>query len=413
MTKTLDLNAQLEKYAELIVKVGVNVQPGQPVFITGSVEMAYLVRLVAGQAYAAGASNVHVEWIDEALSRLKYEKAADEVFTRYPEWETAKRDEFIKNNGVFISIISPNPDLLKGVPSERISNFQKAQGHGLKEFRRATQADKVSWTVVAASTKGWATKVFPEVDEEQAVAKLWEAIFQAVRLNTPDPVKAWEKHNETLHAKSDWLNDKHFAKLVYRATGTELSVELPEKHLWVAASSTNVLGTQFMANMPTEEVFTVPNKTGVTGYVSSTKPLSYGGNIIDGFKLTFEAGRIVKVEAKQGQDILQKLVDSDEGSHYLGEVALVPHQSPISQSNVLFLNTLFDENASNHFAIGSGYAFNVEGGKNMSPEELAAAGVNASITHVDFMVGSGEMDIDGVQADGIVVPVFRQGNWAF
>ncbi|MFD0671384.1 aminopeptidase [Cohnella sp. GCM10027633] len=410
---TMELNAQLSKYAELIVKVGVNVQPGQPVFLTGSVEMAQLVRLVAEQAYAAGASNVHVEWTDEALSRLKYEKAADEVFTRYPEWETAKRDEFVKNNGVFISIISPNPDLLKGIPTERISNFQKASGHGLREFRRATQADKVSWSVVAASTKGWATKVFPDVDEETAVAKLWEAIFASVRLNAPDPVEAWRLHNDTLHAKSDWLNGQRFAKLSYRAPGTELSVELPEKHLWVAASSTNVHGTPFMANMPTEEVFTVPNKTGVNGYVSSTKPLSYGGNIIDGFKLTFEEGRIVKVEAEQGQEILQKLVDSDEGSHYLGEVALVPHQSPISQSNVLFLNTLFDENASNHFAIGSGYAFNVKGGKEMSPEELEAAGVNASITHVDFMVGSGAMDIDGVRADGTVVPVFRQGNWAF
>ena len=403
----------MEKYAELIVKVGVNVQPGQPVFVTGSIEMAHLVRLVAEQAYEAGASNVHVEWIDEALSRLKYEKAADDVFARFPEWETAKREEFVQNNAVFISIISPNPDLLKGIPSERISSFQKAQGHGLRGFRRAIQSDKVSWTVVAASTKGWATKVFPDEGEETAVAKLWEAIFQAVRLNTADPVKAWEEHNESLHAKSDWLNEKRFAKLLYRAPGTDLSVELPEKHLWVAASSTNANGTPFMANMPTEEVFSVPNKTGVNGYVSSTKPLSYGGNVIDGFKLTFEEGRIVKVEAEQGQDILQKLVDSDEGSHYLGEVALVPHQSPISQSNVLFLNTLFDENASNHFAIGSGYAFNVKGGKEMSPEELAAEGVNASITHVDFMVGSAEMDIDGVQADGTVVPVFRKGNWAF
>lgn len=409
----MNLNAQLEKYAKLIVKVGVNVQPGQPVFVTGSIEVAQLVRLVAEQAYEAGASNVHVEWIDEALSRLKYEKAADDVFTRFPEWETAKRDEFVKNNGVFVSIISPNPDLLKGIPSERISNFQKAQGNGLREFRRATQADKVSWSVVAASTKGWATKVFPDVEEETAVAKLWEAIFAAVRLDAADPVAAWAEHNETLHAKSDWLNAKRFAKLLYRAPGTELSVGLPEKHLWVAASSTNASGTPFMANMPTEEVFSVPDKTGVNGYVSSTKPLSYGGNIIDNFKLTFEEGRIVKVEAEQGQDILQKLVDSDEGSHYLGEVALVPHQSPISQSNVLFLNTLFDENASNHFAIGSGYAFNVEGGKAMSPEELAAAGVNASIVHVDFMVGSSDMDIDGVQADGTVVPVFRKGNWAF
>jgi len=408
-----NLNQQLEKYAELIVKVGVNVQEGQEVFITGSIEMAGLVRLVAGKAYEVGASNVHVDWTDEALSRLKYEKAADDVFTRFPEWETAKRGAFVASGAVFISIISPNPDLLKGIDPARIGNYQKASGQGLAEFRRAIQADKVSWTVVAASTKDWATKVFPNSESEQhAVDQLWEAIFQSVRLNSADPVQAWEEHNATLHQKSDILNEKHFHKLQYRAPGTELTIELPEKHLWVAASSTNEKGIPFMANMPTEEVFTVPLKTGVNGYVSSTKPLSHGGNIIDGFKLTFENGRIVQVEAEKGQQFLQQLVDTDEGSHYLGEVALVPHQSPISQSNVLFFNTLFDENASNHLAIGSGYAFNVEGGKRMSPEELAASGVNASITHVDFMIGSADMDIDGVLADGTVVPVFRQGNWA-
>lgn len=413
MSTTLDFNVQLKKYAELIVRVGGNVQPGQPVFIIGAIEVAQLVRLVAEQAYEAGASDVHVDWTDEALTRLKYEKAADEVFKRFPEWETAKRNAFVNNNGVYIAIVSPNPDLLKGIPPERIANFQKAQGYGLREFRRATQADQISWSLVAASTKGWATKVFPDASEEEAVAKLWESIFKAVRLDSPDPVKAWEEHNNHLHARSDWLNGKRFAKLLYRAPGTELAVELPEKHLWVGASSVNAQGIPFMANMPTEEVFTVPNKTGVNGYVSSTKPLSYGGNIIDGFKLTFEQGRIVKVEAKQGQDILQNLIESDEGSHYLGEVALVPHQSPISQSNVLFLNTLFDENASNHFAIGNGYAFNVAGGKEMSPEELIACGVNSSIAHVDFMVGSAEMDIDGVTSDGTVVPVFRKGNWAY
>jgi aminopeptidase len=303
--------------------------------------------------------------------------------------------------------------LLKGIDPQRIGNYQKASGQGLAEFRRAIQADKVSWTVVAASTKDWALKVFPNSDSEQhAVDQLWEAIFKSVRLNAADPVKAWEEHNATLHRKSDILNEKHFRTLRYSAPGTELTVDLPEKHLWVAASSTNANDIPFMANMPTEEVFTVPYKTGVNGFVSSTKPLSHGGNIIDGFKLTFENGRIVRVEAEKGQEFLQQLVDTDEGSHYLGEVALVPHESPISQSNVLFFNTLFDENASNHFAIGSGYAFNVEGGKRMSPEELAGNGVNSSIMHVDFMVGSADMDIDGVQADGTVVPIFRKGNWA-
>ncbi|WP_409342783.1 aminopeptidase [Paenibacillus sp. MBLB4367] len=403
---------KLEQYAELIVKVGVNVQQGQQVYVTGSIEMAPLVRLVAGKSYEAGASNVHVDWTDEGLSRLKYEKAADEIFTQFPEWEAAKRNSFVDAGAAFIAIVSPNPDLLKGIDPQRIGNFQKASGQALEKYRRAVQSDKVSWTVVAASTKGWATKVFPQDSEESAVEKLWTAIFESVRLNTDNPVQAWEQHNATLHKKVDILNGKHFHKLHYTAPGTDLTIELPEKHLWVGAGSTNVNDVPFMANMPTEEVFTVPFRNGVNGYVSSTKPLSYGGNIIDNFRITFENGRIVKVEAEQGQEILQRLVDTDEGSHYLGEVALVPHESPISQSNILFYNTLFDENASNHLAIGSGYAFNVEGGKTMSPEELVENGVNSSITHVDFMIGSAEMDIDGIHKDGSSEPVFRKGNWA-
>ncbi|WP_141502619.1 aminopeptidase [Paenibacillus luteus] len=402
----------LDTYAELIVKIGVNVQQGQEVFITGAVDQAALVRLVASKAYEAGASNVHVDWTDDSLSRLKYEKAADEVFTRFPEWETSKRNSFVERGAVFISIVSSSPDLLKGIDSGRISSFQKASGQGLKEFRRAIQSDKVSWTVVAAAGKTWAAKVFPEAGADEAVELLWKAIFDSVRLHAENPVKAWEEHNESLHSKGETLNQNRFQKLHYTAPGTDLTIELPEKHIWVAAGSTNVNNVSFMANMPTEEVFTVPLKTGVNGYVSSTKPLSYGGNIIDRFKLTFENGRIVKVEAEDGQEILQQLVDIDEGSHYLGEVALVPHESPISQSNILFYNTLFDENASNHLAIGSGYAFNIEGGKTMSPEELEASGVNASITHNDFMIGSSEMDIDGITKDGKVVPIFRKGNWA-
>ncbi|MFD0620579.1 aminopeptidase [Paenibacillus sp. GCM10027629] len=403
---------QLAQYADLIVKVGVNVQQDQQVFITGSTEMTELVRLVAKKAYEAGASNVHVDWVDEALSRLKYENASDDHFTKFPEWEVAKRNTFLDARAAFIAIVSPNPDLLKGIDPQRIGSFQKASGQALEKYRQYVQSDKVSWTVVAAATKNWAAKIFPDVTPDEAQVLLWNAIFESVRLNTPDPVQAWEEHNANLHKKVEVLNGYHFHKLHYTAPGTDLTIELPEKHLWVGAGSTSESNVAFMANMPTEEVFTVPYRNGVNGYVSSTKPLSYGGNIIDNFKLTFEEGRIVKVEAEQGQAILQQLVDTDEGSHYLGEVALVPHESPISQSNILFFNTLFDENASNHLAIGSGYAFNVEGGKTMTREELDASGVNASITHVDFMIGSAKMDIDGIQQDGTVVPVFRGGNWA-
>ena len=341
-------------------------------------------------------------------------KAAEDVFSYFPQWEADKRKQFSDNNGAFISIVSSSPDNLAGIDSNRIAAFQKASGTGLMEFRRAMQADKFSWTVVAAAGEEWAQKVFPQAASgQEAIDLLWKAIFAAVRLDAADPVQAWKEHNDTLHAKAIALNNYHFQKLHYRAPGTDLTIELSDKHLWVSAGSENEQGHTFMANMPTEEVFTVPLRNGTNGYVSSTKPLSYGGNVIDKFKITFENGRIVKYEAEQGTEILAKLVEIDEGSHYLGEVALVPHRSPISQSGVLFFNTLFDENASNHLAIGSGYAFNIDGGKAMTQEELAANGVNASITHNDFMIGSGEMDIDGIQQDGTVIPVFRNGEWAF
>ncbi|EJW16671.1 aminopeptidase [Paenibacillus alvei] len=408
----VNFEQQLEKYAELIVKVGVNVQKDQDVFVNSSIEVAPLARLVASKAYEAGARNVHIDWSDETATRLKFEKASDDVFTQFPEWEAMKRNSFVDKGAAFISIVSSSPDLLKGVDPQRIGNNQKASGQALEHFRRCVQANKVSWTVVAASSRDWAAKVFPGVAVEEAVEKLWEAIFTSIRLNSDNPVQAWTEHNENLHKKVEVLNGKHFHKLHYTAPGTDLTIELPEKHLWVGAGSVNEQDVPFMANMPTEEVFTVPHKLGVNGYVSSTKPLSYGGNLIDNFKITFENGRIVKVEAEQGQEILQQLVDTDEGSHFLGEVALVPHQSPISESNILFYNTLFDENASNHLAIGSGYAFNVEGGTKMSQEELEESGVNRSITHVDFMIGSADMDIDGIHKDGTTEPIFRKGNWA-
>lgn len=407
-------DAQLDKYAKLIVQVGINVQKNQPVHIIGTVEMAPFIRKLVKHAYETGASNVYVDWTDDEVSRLKYDHASIDVMSVYPSWEKAKREDFMNQQACVISITSQSPDLLKGVDTAKISAFQKAAGEALYEYRKAMQADQFSWSVVAGAGTAWARKVFPQAaTDEEAVDLLWEAIFKAVRLDTEDPVQAWKEHNETLHAKAEALNAYRFKKLHYTAPGTDLTIELSDKHLWVSAGSENAQGHTFMANMPTEEVFTVPYRDGTNGYVSSTKPLSYGGNIIDKFKITFENGRIVKYEAEQGQEILGKLIEIDEGSHYLGEVALVPHRSPISQSGILFYNTLFDENASNHLAIGSGYAFNIEGGKKMSADELKENGVNASITHNDFMVGSEHMNIDGIQADGTVIPVFRNGEWAF
>ncbi|MFC7391842.1 aminopeptidase [Scopulibacillus cellulosilyticus] len=402
---------KLDKYAELIVKVGVNVQKGQEVLVSANLESAPLVRLVAKHAYEIGAKNVHIDWADDVLTRLKYEKADEEVFKEVPEWKVKEKEELAEKGAAFISIVSNNPDLLKGIDPERISNFQKASGKALNKFRQYVQSDKVSWTVVAAASQAWAEKVFP--NDNQCIEKLWDAIFSSTRIDTEDPVQAWKDHDQTLHRKVDILNNKKYKMLHYKAPGTDLTIKLPEKHIWIGAGSENEQGVDFMANMPTEEVFTAPQKDGIDGYVSSTKPLSYGGNLIDNFTVTFENGRIVDVKAEQGEDILKRLVETDEGSHYIGEVALVPHQSPISQSNILFYNTLFDENASNHLAIGSAYAFCIEGGKQMNEEELGNNGLNISITHVDFMIGSEEMDIDGILADGTREAIFRNGNWAF
>ncbi|MDP4103990.1 MAG: aminopeptidase [Bacillota bacterium] len=408
-----DFQKNLEKYAELAVKVGVNVQKGQKLVVNATLDAAELVRLVVKQAYEVGARDVVVNWNDDTVSRTKYVLAPDEAFAEYPEWRAKETEDLASKGAAFMSIISTSPDLLKGINPERIATYQKAAGKALANYRKMIQSDKVSWTVIAAASPAWAAKVFPNEPAENQVTKLWDAIFKATRVDTENPVEAWKKHDENLHEKVHYLNEKHYAKLHYQAPGTDLTIELPKNHIWVGAGSINEQGNEFMANMPTEEVFTVPFKTGINGTVSSTKPLSYGGNIIDRFSLTFENGKIVDVKAEEGEEILRHLVETDEGSHYLGEVALVPYNSPISQSNILFFNTLFDENASNHLAIGSAYAFCIEGGKKMSSDELKENGLNESITHVDFMIGSEQMDIDGITADGKTEAIFRGGNWAF
>ncbi|WP_088008210.1 aminopeptidase [Indiicoccus explosivorum] len=404
---------KLDRYAELAVKVGVNIQPDQQLYISASIQAAPFVRLVTRKAYEAGARTVHVDWNDDEITRARYELAPENSFTEFPDWLVQQREQLADQGAAFMSIASQSPDLLKGIDSKRISTFQKTAGKALDKYRQYVQSDKISWTVIAAPSAAWASKVFPQLPEDEQVPALWEAIFKAVRADQDSPVDAWKQHDAALHEKVEYLNGRKYAKLHYRAPGTDLTIALPKGHLWVGASSVNEKGDTFMANMPTEEVFTVPEKTGVNGYVTSTKPLSYGGNIIDGFKLTFKDGRITDVTADEGEEVLKELVATDEGSHYLGEVALVPHQSPISDTGTLFFNTLFDENASNHLAIGSAYAFCIEGGKSMTPAELQQHGLNQSITHVDFMIGSADMDIDGIREDGTKEPVYRNGNWAF
>lgn len=403
---------KLDRYADLIVNIGLHIQKGQKLVVNATTDAVDLVRAIARKGYAAGAYLVKVNWNDDAIARLRYDHADEGAFLEEPKWYAGEMIELAEQNAAVVSIVSSDPDLLKGVPQERIVNHQKTYGKAMNLYRQYSQSNKFSWCVVAAPSAAWAAKVFPGLPEEQSVAKLWDAIFATVRVDREDPVAAWHDHIRTLNEKAEYLNAKQYKRLHYVAPGTDLFVGLPEGHLWVAADSNNEAGTNFVANMPTEEVFTAPLATDVSGHVSSTKPLSYGGNLIEGFTLTFENGRIVGVKADKGEDTLKNLVEMDEGSHYLGEVALVPHFSPISQSGILYYNTLFDENASNHFAIGSAYAFCLKDGTGLSQEELKARGLNTSITHVDFMVGSAEMDIFGITEDGKEEPIFRKGDWA-
>lgn len=409
----LSFEQKLDRYAELAVRVGANVQPGQVFVISAMIDTAEFVRLLVRKGYEAGAKQVIVKYGDETVNRLRFEMAPEESFQEPPKWHAAELEELAANNATFLTVLSSSPDLMKGIDPERISTHQRTYAQAMAKYRQYQQADKMSWTGVACPSPDWAAKVFPDLPAAEQVSQLWEAIFAAVRADLEDPVAAWEQHIERLETKAVALNNKKYQALHFLSPGTDLTVELPEGHIWAQAGSVNEQGSPFVANIPTEEVFTAPAKHGVNGKVSSTKPLSYGGSIIDHFSLTFENGRIIDFHAEEGQDTLERLISMDEGSHYLGEVALVPFHSPISESGILYYTTLYDENASCHLAIGSSYAFNIEGGKTMSPEELAARGMNTSITHVDFMMGSPETDIYGITANGEREAIFLKGDWAF
>lgn len=408
-----NFNENLKKYARLIAETGVNVQDNHTVVLQISVDQAPLARLITEEAYRLGAAEVIVQWSDETIQREFLAHAATDRIENVPQYKIDQTDDWIAKGASRISVVSSNPDALAGVDTQRVAAFQAANGKALVNLRKATQANKVSWTVVAAASEGWAAKVFPELaTSEEQVDALWNEIFKTTRIYEENPVIAWDIHDKKLQEKAAELNEQQFTALHYTAPGTDLTIGLPKNHLWEGAGSYNARGEEFMANMPTEEVFTAPDSRRVDGYVSSTKPLSYAGTIISGMKFTFKDGKVVDFSAEQGEEALKNLLAIDEGAKHLGEVALVPDPSPISQSGLIFYNTLFDENASNHLAFGSAYAFNLQGGTEMSEEELAAAGLNRSQTHVDFMVGSDKMNIDGIKEDGTVVPVFRNGDWA-
>lgn len=404
---------QLKQYAALLVTVGMNVQQDQRVFIRATVDAKDFVHLVVEAAYEVGASDVKVQYTDDKLTQLNFKYRSKESFEVVPQYLVDERMDYANDYAAQLALISSSPENLKDADSDKVSANMKAYGTAFKDYMKMMQSDQFSWTVAAYPSKDWAKLVFPELDEDKAFEKLLDAILDSVRMNSENPVEAWTTHNDNLHSKADYLNNKKYAALRYKAPGTDLEVGLPEGHIWCGASSINKDGTQFMANMPTEEVFTVPHKDKVNGYVSSTLPLSYGGNIIDNFKLIFKDGKVVDFTAKTGQDILEGLLNTDDAAKYLGEVALVPHDSPISNSKILYYNTLFDENASCHLALGSAYPFCLEGGKELDESGLAQAGLNNSITHEDFMIGSAEMNIYGVTKDGNEEEIFVNGNWAF
>lgn len=404
---------KLEKYAELAVKIGVNIQKGQKLVINGPVEAAEFVRMISKKAYEAGAKDVFVQWNDNELTLIKYLHAPEEALKEFPAWIANGYVEMAKEGAAFLSIALPNPDLLKSVNPERIALASKASSVAMEEFSSYTRSGKSSWSVVCIPSKEWAVKVFPTLEAEAAVEALWEKIFSVTRVNTENPVEAWDEHIANLKKRLDYLNNKKYKKLYYKSSVTDINLELPAEHVWIGGGITDIKGTYFIPNIPTEEIFTMPLKSSVNGTVKSTMPLNVRGKVIDSFTLTFENGKIVDFTAENEYDTLKKLIETDEGSHYIGEVALVPVNSPISNSKVTFFNTLFDENASCHFAIGMAYPLCIKDGGNMNKEDLEKNGANTSLTHVDFMIGSEDMCIEGQTSEGTMEQIFKNGNWAF
>lgn len=403
-----------DKLAKLVVRKGANVQKDQPVVIRANVQDAAFVKKVVKCAYEAGARYVSVEWHDDELTKMSYQYESIEVLSEIPQWRYDKTKYQHDGGACYITILSEKPGVMADVDSEKIRAANMAYYTKMADLIPYTMNNVGQWSVIGVPSVEWAKVVFPDLSEEEAFEKLGDALFAVTRVTEDnDPVADWDLHDKELIAHAEKLNAYKFKKLHFKGeNGTDLEVELMDGHIWVGGGCTTPGGVYFDPNMPTEECFSMPKKTGVNGIVYASKPLDYEGKVIDGFWLRFENGKVVDFGAKERQDALAQLLSFDEGSSYLGEVALVPYDSPISQSGILFFNTLYDENAACHLAFGRPYPENIEGGEEMSKEELIARGANDSMQHLDFMIGTRGMDIDGVQADGTVVPVFRNGNWA-
>jgi aminopeptidase len=407
----IDAN-KLDKLAEVAVKVGLQLAEGQDLVLTAPVNALPLVRRIAHHAYKAGAGIVQPVFSDEEVTLARYRDALDASFDRAPGWLYEGMAKAFDGNAARLAVVGDNPMLLANENPDKVSRANRANSIANRPAMEKITGFDINWNVVAYPSLSWAKQVFPNDDDDAAVKKLADAIFAASRVDVADPVAAWRDHNAVLRSRTTWLTAKNFSALKYSGRGTDLTLGLADDHEWHGGSATSKNGITCNPNIPTEEVFTTPHAWKINGTARSTKPLAHGGTLIENIEVRFEGGRIVEAHATKGEAVLIKLLDTDEGARRLGEVALVPHSSPISASGVLFFNTLFDENAACHIALGQCYADCIKGGQAMSPEELAAKGGNKSLIHVDWMIGSDELDIDGIGQDGSVTPVFRKGEWA-
>jgi aminopeptidase len=403
---------KLEKLAEVAVKVGLRLARGQELVITAPIAALPLVRLITKHAYIAGASLVSTFYSDEETTLARYQHAPDEGFDRATDWLYDGMAKAYSNNAARLAISGDNPMMLAAQDPAKVARANKANSIAYKPALEKISNFEINWNIVSYPNPSWAKQMFPELEENAAVRKLADAIFAASRVDVADPVAAWKAHNAALHSRSAWLNGQNFASLHFKGPGTDLTVGLADGHEWHGGASVAKNGVTCNPNIPTEEVFTTPHAHRVDGIASSTKPLSHQGTLIDNIQVRFEGGRIVEAKASKGEAVLKKVLETDEGASRLGEVALVPHSSPISASGLLFFNTLFDENAACHIALGQCYSKCFIDGANMTPDQIAAQGGNSSLIHIDWMIGSGAVDVDGVKQDGTRVPVMRQGEWA-
>ena len=401
-----------EEYAKLAVEIGINLKEGQDVEITASTKCADFVKEIVKVCYADKARSVKGEWLNEEIDKLRWLYEDEKVMSEVLTWQEEKAKHRAETLPCKIYVDDADPDAYNGIDLKKYAAVRKARYSILKKYSDM-EDNRNQWVIVAIPSVKWAKKVFPALSDDEAVSKLWEAIIKTMRLDQKDPVQAWKDHIDDLQEKSNKLNEMNLDYLEYKSSnGTDLTLKLQPNHYWISARETNMLGNDFTANMPTEEVFTMPKRDGVDGVVVSTKPLSLQGQLVENFKVTFKDGKCVEVTAEKGQDVLENMLNMDENSRHLGEVALVPYDSPINQTGLLFSNTLFDENACCHLAFGEAFKNNIRGYENMSEEDFKKVGFNESINHVDFMIGSDDLDIVGVDHDGNRHQIFKNGVWA-